>query len=71
MVLAIMLVAEYDTRVVDFKILFLRRELKNEKEICMIVPEGFEEFYSNKNTWLCIMKTIYEKKQDYPLITTK
>ncbi len=58
MVLTIMLVAKYEARVIDVKGAFLKGEFENHEEIYMTVPEWFEKYYPNNNTWLHIMKPI-------------
>ncbi len=58
-----MLVAKYEARVIDVKGAFLKGEFENDEEIYMTVPEGFEKYYPNDNTWLRIMKPIYGLKQ--------
>ncbi len=63
MVLTIMLVVKLDARVIDIKGAFFKGEFKNNKEIYMIVPEGFKTFYPNKNTWLLIMQPIHALKE--------
>ncbi len=58
MVLTIMIMAGYKARVIEIKAAFLMGELKNNKEIYMKIPKGFEKFYPKQDSWL-----IYGLKQ--------
>ncbi len=57
-----MSVRGYNVLLIDVKDVFLK-DIKNNEETCMAVPEWFQEFYPNENIRLHIMKPIEVLKQ--------
>ena len=60
--MVLMLMAAWDSKIVDVKGAFLLGELEQNEQIYMEIPEGFEQFY-DADCLLLLLKTLYGLKQ--------
>jgi hypothetical protein len=61
-VLTLLTLVNWKAQVIDVKGAFLKGQFSDEKDLCLRIPQGFENYY-NKDNVLQLKQTIYDLKQ--------